>query len=196
MWCLWLWELIHIVQVSGGLVAKLYPTLVTPWTATHQASMSFTISQALLKLISIELVMPFNHLIICHPLLLLPSNFPRITVFSNKSALCNSGQSIGASASASVFPMNIQGWFPLGLSGFISLLSRDSAESSPALQFKGINSSVLSLFFYHPALIPLLYSGNLNLKWSPFIFKEYLQFWDSRICDTNLCFFSMTIILL
>ena len=60
-----------------------------PWTAARQASLSFTISQSLLKLMSIELVMTSNHLIIlCHTLLLLPSNFPSIRVFSNKLALC------------------------------------------------------------------------------------------------------------
>ena len=60
---------------------------VTPWTAACQASISFTISQSLLKLMSIELVMPSNHLILCHPLLLLPSIFPSIRVFSNESVL-------------------------------------------------------------------------------------------------------------
>ena len=60
---------------------------VTPWTALCQASLSFTISWSLLKLISIELVMPSNHLILCHPLLLLPSIFPSIKVFSNELAL-------------------------------------------------------------------------------------------------------------
>ena len=61
---------------------------VTPWTAAHQASLSFTISQSLLKLMSIESVIPSNHLILCCPLLLLPSIFPSIRVFSNESALC------------------------------------------------------------------------------------------------------------
>ena len=61
---------------------------VTPWTAAHQASLSFTIFLSLLKLIVIELVMPSNHLILCHPLLLLPSIFPSIRVFSNESVLC------------------------------------------------------------------------------------------------------------
>ena len=60
---------------------------VTPWTAAHQASLSITISQRLLKLMSIELVMPSNHLVFCHPLLLLPSVFPSIRIFSNESAL-------------------------------------------------------------------------------------------------------------
>ena len=61
---------------------------VTPWTAARQASLSFSISQSLLKLMSIELMMPSNHLIFCRPLLLLPSIFPYIRVFSNESALC------------------------------------------------------------------------------------------------------------
>ena len=61
---------------------------VTPWTAAHQASLSFTVSQSLLKLMSIELVRSSNHLILCCPLLLLPSIFPSIRVFYNESALC------------------------------------------------------------------------------------------------------------
>ena len=61
---------------------------VTPWTLAHQASLSITISQGLLKLLSTKLVMPSNHLIFCHPLLLLPSFFPSIRVFSSESALC------------------------------------------------------------------------------------------------------------
>ena len=61
---------------------------VTPWTAAHQASLSNTNSQSLLKLMSIESVMPSNHLILCRPLLLLPSIFPSIRIFSNESALC------------------------------------------------------------------------------------------------------------
>ena len=96
----------------------------TPWTVARQASLSFTISQSLLKLTSIESIMPSNHLILCHSLLLLASVFPSIRVFSNESVLHIRSQSIGASASASVLPVNIQDWFPLGLSRFISLLTK------------------------------------------------------------------------
>ena len=60
---------------------------VTPWTAAHLGFLSFTISQSLLKLMSIESMMPSNHLIFCHPLLFLPSIFPRIRVFSSESVL-------------------------------------------------------------------------------------------------------------
>ena len=80
------------------------------------------VSRSLLKFMSIELVMLFNHLILCHPLLL-PSIFPSIRVFSNELAHQKlGGQSIGAPAS--VLPMNFQGWFPFGLTGLISLSSK------------------------------------------------------------------------
>ena len=72
-------------------------------------------------------------------LLLLPSVFPSIRVFSNELALCIRWQSIGASASASILSMNIQGWFPLGLTGLITFCPRDSQEFSPTPQFKSIN---------------------------------------------------------
>ena len=101
----------------------------TPCTAAHQASLSITNSWSLLKLMSIESVMPFNHLIPSHPpLLLLPSILPSIRVFSKepKSQLfASGGQSVGASASASVLSMNIQGLFSLGLPLLISLQSKE-----------------------------------------------------------------------
>ena len=66
---------------------SLFQFFATLWTAAHQSSLSFTVSRSLLKLMCIELVMPSNHLILCHPLLLLPSIYPSIRVFSNESAL-------------------------------------------------------------------------------------------------------------
>ena len=77
-----------------------------PWTAAHQASLSFTISQSFLKLMSIESVMPSNHLVLCCCFLLLPSIFPSIRAMSQ--FFTSGGQSIEASALASVLPMNIQ----------------------------------------------------------------------------------------
>ena len=100
-----------------------------PHELWHQASLSCTVFQSFLKLMSIGSVMPSNHLIFCHPLLFMPSIFPSIRVFSVSWLF--SGQSIGAPASASVLPMNIKGLFPLGLTGLISLHPRDSQESSP-----------------------------------------------------------------
>ena len=84
---------------------------VTPWTVARQASLSITNSWSLLKLMSIESVLPSNHLILCPPLLLLSSIFPSIRVFSNESVLHIKWPTIGVSALASVLPMNIQNWF-------------------------------------------------------------------------------------
>ena len=83
--------LVKTPGMGSGLVVQslnCVQLFVTPWTAAYQASLSFIISQSLLKLISIESVMPSNHLILCHPLLLPPSIFPNIRVFSNESAVC------------------------------------------------------------------------------------------------------------
>ena len=96
----------------------------TPWTAAPKASLSITTSWSLLKLMCIESVMPSNHLILCHPLLLLPSIFPNIRVFSNESALHIRWPEYGVSASTSVLPMNTQDWSPLGWTDWISLLSK------------------------------------------------------------------------
>ena len=90
---------------------------ITAWPAF----LSFTISLSFLKLMSIESVMPSNNLILCHSLLLLPSIFPRS--FPRSQLFTPGSQSIGASASASVLPMGVHGWFPLEWTGLISLLS-------------------------------------------------------------------------
>ena len=89
----------HLCTEGGNNYYYYFPLVVvqslscvqyfaTPWTVAHQASLSFTISQSLLKLMTIELMMPSNHLILRHPLLFLPSIFPSIKVFSNESTLC------------------------------------------------------------------------------------------------------------
>ena len=120
----------------------------TPWTTACQASLAFTISQSLLKLMSIELMMPSNHIILCRPLLFLPSIFPSIRVFANESALRIKWPKYWASAS--VLPMNIQGSFRMDWLDLLEGSPWDSQESSPAPQFESINSSVLSLL-YGPA---------------------------------------------
>ena len=119
----------------------------TPWTAAHQASLSITNSQSSPKLMSIELVIPSNHLILCHPLLLLPSIFPSIRVFSNESLFTSSGQSIRASASTSILPMNTQDWSPLGWTGWISLQSKGLSRvfSNTTVQKHQFFSAQLSL---------------------------------------------------
>ena len=109
----------------------------TPWTAALQASLSITNSQSWLKLMSIESVMPSNHFILCCSLLL-PSVFPSIRVFSNESVLHIRWPKYWSSALTSVLPMNIQDWFPLGWTDWISLqskeLSRHHSSKASVLQ--------------------------------------------------------------
>ena len=109
--------------------------------------LSFNVSRSLLNLMSIELVMLSNHLILFCPFLPLQS-FPESGSFLMIWLFASGGQIIGASASALVLPMNIQDWFPLGLTGFSP---RNFQESCPTPQFKSINSSALS-FLYGPTL--------------------------------------------
>ena len=123
---------------------------VTPWTAACQASLSFTISQSWLKLMSIVSVMPSNHLILCYPLPLLPSIFPSIRIFSNESALCIMWPkhwifSISPSNEYSELISFRIDWFDL------LAVQWDSQESFPTPQFKSINSLALS-FLYNPTL--------------------------------------------
>ena len=96
----------------------------TPWTTAHQASLSITNSPSLLKLMSIELVILSNYLILCWHLLRLLSIFPSTRVFSNESVLCIRRPEYWSFSFSTVLAMNIQDWFPLGLTGLISLLSK------------------------------------------------------------------------
>ena len=127
---------------------SLVPTLRNPWTAERQASLSFTVSQSLLKFMSIELVMPPNHLIFCCPLLLLPSksqyqgSFPMSWLRWPKYW----------SFSFSISPSNeYSGLISFRIDGLISLQSNRLSRSSPTPKFENINSSALSLL-YSPAL--------------------------------------------
>ena len=106
-WCL----ILLGFQFSSVQLLSHVQLFEIPCTAALQASLSITNCQSLLKFMSIESVMPSNHLIICHPLLLSPSNFPSIRVFLISQFFQSGGQSVGISASASVLPMNIQNWF-------------------------------------------------------------------------------------
>ena len=125
---------------------------MTPWTAAPQASLSITNSRSLLKLMSIESVMPSNHLIFCHLLLLPPSIFPSIRVFSNESALHIRWPKYW-SFSLNISPSNEHPGLVSFRMDCLDLLAhpRDSRESSLAPQFKSINSLALS-FLYSPPL--------------------------------------------
>ena len=98
----------HSVQFSSVQSLSHVQLFATPWTAARQGTLSITNSQSLLRLMSTESVMPLNHLILCHPLLLLPSIFPALGSFQKSQFFASGGQSIGVSVSTSVLPMNIQ----------------------------------------------------------------------------------------
>ena len=138
------------IQFSSVQSLSHVRLFVTPWTAACQASLSITNSQSLLKLMFIELVMPSNYLILCHPLLLLPSIFSSIRVFSNESVLHIRWPNYW-SFSFSISPSNeYSGMISFRLD-WLDLLAVQgtSQESSPTPQFNSINSLVLS-FLYGP----------------------------------------------
>ena len=114
-----------VLQFSSVQLLSRVQLFATPWTAACQAFLSITNSRNLLKLMSIESLMPSNHLILCRSLSLLPSIFPSIRSFLVRQFFTTGGQSIRVSASALVLPMNIQDWFPVRLTGLISLQSRE-----------------------------------------------------------------------
>ena len=117
---------VFIYDLSGVLqfISVRVRLFATPWTTARQASLSITNSWSPPKPMSIEQVMPSNHLILCRPLLLLPPIPPSIRVFSNESALHIRCPSVRVSASTSDVPMNTQDWSPLGCTGWIFLQSK------------------------------------------------------------------------
>ena len=141
-----------------------------PWTAARQASLSITNSQRLLKLMSIESVMPSKHLILCHPFPSSLQSFPASGSFPVSQIFASGGQSIGVSASASVLPMNIEDWFPLGWTGWISFQSKGLSRVFSTTTVQKHHYSVLS-FLYGPAL-PSIHDHQKN---------EVAQC-ESRIC--------------
>ena len=137
----------EVVLSSVQFSQLVVPNSEKPWTTARQASLFITNSQSLRKLMSIELLMSTNHLILCRPLLLPPSIFASIRVFSNESVLSIRWPK-NWSFSFSISPSNeYSGLISLGWTGGISCSPRDSQESSPTPQFKSISSSVLSFLY-------------------------------------------------
>ena len=162
----------HISLVQSFSHVQLF---VTPWTAVLHASLSFTNSWSLLKLMSIESVMPSSHLILCRPILLLPSIFPSIRVFSNESVLHIRWPkdwvfSFGISPSNEYSEL-----ISFRIDFFLSLCCpRDSQESSPPPQFKSINSLMLS-FLYSPTLT------SIHDHWKNHTFDSTDLHWQSNV---------------
>ena len=148
---------------------------MTPWITALQAALSITNSKSLLKLMSIDLVMPSSHLILCHPLLFLPSIFPSIRVFSKKSVLHIKWPKYW-SFSFSISPFNeYSGLISFKIDWFDLLCSpRDSQESFPTPQFKSINSSVLG-FLYSPTLT------SIHDYWKNHSFDKMNLCWQSNV---------------
>ena len=139
--------MVHICQFSSVQPLSRVQLFGTPRTAAHQASLSVTNSPSLLKLMSIKLVMVSNHLSLCCPLLLLPSIFPSIRVFSNESVL-GIRWSKYWSFSFSISRFNeYSGLISLRMDWLDLLAVQEIQESSPTPQFKRINSSVLSFLY-------------------------------------------------
>ena len=136
------------IQFSSVQLLSCVWLFVTPWTTARQASLSITNSWSLLRFMSSESMMPSNHLILCRPLYSCLQSFPTSGSFSVSQFFSSGGQSIGFPASASVLPMNIQDWFPLGLTGWISLQSKGLSRvfSNTTLQKHQFFSAQLSLW--------------------------------------------------
>ena len=121
----------------------------TTWMQQHKAYLSISNSQSLLKLMSIESVMPSNHLILCCPLFLPPPTFPASGSFPMSQLFTSGGQSIGVSALTSVLPKNTQDWSPLAWTGWISLQSKGLSRvfSNTTVQKHQFFCAQLSLWF-------------------------------------------------
>ena len=151
----WCWNVLpdHMANCCSSLRAHSVQSLsyvqlfVTPWTAAPQASLSITNSQSLLKLMSIKLVMPSNHLILCHPLLFLPSIFPSIRVFSSESILCIMWPKYWSFSFSIRPPNDYWGLISFRMDWLDLLAVQGTQESSPTPQFKSINSSALSFLY-------------------------------------------------
>ena len=156
-----LFKILLQLHFQFSSVAQSCLTLWDPWTAARQASLSITNSRSLPKPMCIESVMPSNHLILCRPLLLLPSIFPNIGVFSNESALRIRWPKYWVSASILVPPMNIQDWFPLeNRKDCLDLLEVQGTLRS-RLQYHSSKASILqcSAFFIVQLSHPYMTTG-------------------------------------
>ena len=156
---IWVFSLFFLVLVVQSL--SCVRPFASPCAAAGQDSLSFTISRSLLKLMSIELVMPSNHLLLCCPFSFCLLSFPASGSFlmsSILSALHIRWPNIGATALASVLPVNNQDWFPLGCTGFISLQSKGllrvfSNTTVQKHQFFGAQPSLWSNYHIHTWLL-------------------------------------------
>ena len=164
---------VGLVAVQSVSHVQLF---ATPWTAAHQASLSFTISYSLLRLMSIKSAMPSSHLISVVPFSSCLQSFPASGSFPRSLLFTSGSQSTGASGLASVLPMNIQGWFHLGLTGLITLQSKGLLRvfSSTTVQ-----KHQFSAFFMVQLSHPYMTTGKaIALTWWTFVGKVMFCFFN------------------
>ena len=159
--------IISMIQFSSVQLLSRVQLFVTPWTAACQAFLSITSSQSLLKLMSITLVIPSNHLILCHPLLLQPSVFPSLRVFSNESVLPIRWPKYWSSASASILPMNSNEFLISFRMDWLDLLAVQGTLKS-LLQHHSSKASILwhSGFFIAQLSHPHMWWKNHSLHYT------------------------------
>ena len=143
-------SLIYVLEFSKfSSVIQSCPLFTTPWTAVHQASLSFNICQSLLNLVSVESVKPSNHLVLCHPLLILPSIFPSIRVFSNESALQIRQPKYWSFSISPSYSGLLTGWISLQSKGLFKNLLQHNRSNATILQCSAFFMVQLS----HPYMI-------------------------------------------
>ena len=169
------------IQFSSVQLLSRVQLFASPWTAARQASLFITNSRSLLKLMSIELVMPSNHLILCRPLLLPPSIFPRIRVFSNESALRIRWPKYW-SFSFTISPSNeYSGLISFRIDWLDLLAVQGTQESSPTPQFKSINSSMLSFLYSQLSHPYMTTEKTIALTRLPFVGKVMSLLFNSYL---------------
>ena len=169
-------KLIMESSVSSGQSLSRVRLFVIPWTAACQASLSITNSWSLFKLMSIKSVMPSNHLILSCPLLLLPSVFPSIRVFSKESVLCIRWPNIGVSASASVLPMNILVSFRMD---WLDLLAVQGTLQSLFQHHSSAAFHIYAGFFQWISKLYRFFIDQFNIHYR--ILKEKIKFYNKEI---------------
>ena len=157
-------------QFSCSVVSEF----AIPWTAAHQAFVSITNSQSLLNLMSIELVMPSNHLLLCHPLLPLPSISPSVRVFSNESVLCIRWPKHWSSSFSICLSNEYLGLISFRIDWLDLLAAQGIQDSSTAPQFKSSSSWALS-FLYGPTLT------SIHDYWKNHSFDSTRLCWESNV---------------
>ena len=169
------------ISISSVQLLSCVWLFVTPWTTAHQASLSITNSRSSLKLMSIESVMPPNHLILCL------QSFPASASFQMSLLFASGGQSIGVSTSTSVLPMNTQDWSPLGRTGWISLQSKGlSSVFSDTMEVHNRTSLSLLQGTLFSQKGPRSKTPMINLIWKSVYILHYYSEISNHIKISNI----------